>query len=166
MLLTTQGIQAKIKAADLAGVKEAQAGSEVQEEMEEEAAQMMNRFGEEAQQPGQPQFVFVATLSHSDREKAMSEAFTKAKAQAAGLAKAAGVPLGPLVGLSGTCRGQSAAGANFGGYGQSNRFAIIAQMMGQQAGTGFEEKPDEAMSVEPGTLKFTCAATVLFQVGK
>ena len=90
----------------MAGVKEAQAGSEAQEEMEEEAAQMMNRFGEEAQQPGQPQFVFVATLSHSDREKAMSEAFTKAKAQAAGLAKAAGVPLGPLVGLSGTCRGQ------------------------------------------------------------
>jgi uncharacterized protein YggE len=164
LLLTTQAIQAKIKAADLAGTKEKDALSEAQEEMEEEAAQMMNRFGEEAAQPGQPQFVFVATLAKSDREKAMSEAVAKAKSHAAELAKAAGVQLGPLVGLAGRCRGQTPTGVH--PYDQSNRFAIVAQMMGQQSGTSFEEKPDEAMGLDPGTVKFTCVATVLFQVAK
>jgi hypothetical protein len=166
LLLLSQGIEEKIKAADLAGGKEAEKLAPEEQELEEEAAaQMANRYGQQEQQPGQPQFVFVATLPKEDREKAMTEAFANAKKQAAELAKAAGVELGPLIGLSGHCGGQSNFGG-FEGYDPSGQSQFLRQMVAQQTGEDPDAKQDEAMGTDPGKLKFVCYATVLFQVGK
>jgi uncharacterized protein YggE len=167
MLLKAQGIQENIKAADLAGSKEAEKLAPEEEEFEEEASQVANQFGEEAPQPGLPQFVFVAVLPKQDRQKAMSEAFAKAKAQAAELAQAAGVELGPLTGLAGSCAGQTSLGDEpFGRYGASGGSDVIRRMAANQTGEDSEEKQDEAMSADPSALRFTCYVTTLFQLGK
>ena len=166
LLLLTQGIQEKIKAADLSGSKEAEKLSPEEEEFEEEATQMMNQYNEEAKSAGQANFVFVAILPKEEREKAMAEAFANAKKQAAELAKAAGVNIGPLVGLSGHCGGQSNFGGGFNSYDPSGRMEALQQMMSQGADENPNEKLDETIGADPGTLKFTCTAGILYQIGK
>ncbi len=165
LLIMAQGIQDKINAADLAGTKEAEKLSAEEQEFEEEASQMMNRFGQEAAQPGQPHFVFVAVLPKEEREKAMTEAVANAKQRAAELAKAAGVELGPLIGLAGHCGGQTDF-SSFGSYDPSGRSEFLRQIVMQQRGDDSEGDQNEAISPDPGTLKFNCYATVLFQLGK
>ncbi len=165
LLLLSQDIEEKLKADDLAGSKEAETLAPEEQEFEEEATQMAGRFGQQEQPAGQPQFVFVAVLPKEDREKAMAEAFADAKKKAAELTKAAGVELGPLIGLTGHCGGQSNFGG-FEGYDPTGRMQLLRQMIAQQTGEGPDAKPDEAMGTDPGALKFVCYATVLFQVGK
>jgi hypothetical protein len=170
LMLLSQHLQDKIKAADLSGSKEAEKLSPEEEEFEEEANQMSNQFGEEAQQSNQPQFVFVAVLPKAERQKAMAEAFVKAKADAAELAKAAGVELGPLVGLSGGCSGQANLGENpyYSRYGSSFAYAL-SQMAGEQTGESSGEKgekPDESIGTDPSALKFSCTVAAMFQMGK
>ena len=166
LLVIARNIEEKIKAADLSGAKEAEKLSPEEQELEEEAAQAMNQSGEEQMQPGQPQFVFVAVLAKEDREKALKEAFAMAKMHAAELAKAAGVGLGPLVGLSGQCSGQSNFNNGFGGYDPSGRMQFLQQMVAQQSGDGADAKEDEAVGTDPSSLKFACYAAVQFQFGK
>jgi hypothetical protein len=172
LLILSQGIQEKIKAADLSGSKEVEKLTPEEEEFEEEASQMSNQMGDESQpQPGQPQFLFAAVLPKAERQKGMAEAFAKAKTEAAELAKAAGVELGPLVGLSGGCSGQAAFGespfARYGGYNNPN---VLPQMIAEQSGESSAEqpegKPDEALGTDPSALKFTCAVSAMFQLGK
>ena len=169
-MLMVRQLEEKIKAADLAGVKESQKLSPDEEEFEEEAAQMAGHFGgEEQAAPGQPQFVFVATLPKQERQKALAEAVAKANQQAAELAQAAGVELGPLVGLSGACSGQINADdegmtINYGPYGGQGLLRRV--LMARQTGQDFEGRQDEAMGTDPSTLKFTCNVAALFQIGK
>ncbi len=153
LLLLAQRLQDKIKAADLSGSKEAEKLSPEEQEFEEEANQMSSQFGEEQQQPGQPQFMFVAVLPKAQRQKAMAEAFAKAKAQAAELAQAAGVEIGPLVGLSGGCSGQSNLGENpyYSRYSSGYSY-LLRQMIAGQTGESSgdkEEKPDESIGADP-----------------
>jgi uncharacterized protein YggE len=164
-LLMAQALQEKIKAADLTGRKEAQELSPEEEELAEEANRMVNeRFGEQQAQQDQAQFVFVARLSKEDRKKAMADAFAKAKANAAELAAAAGTELGPLVGLSGSCSGQSNFGENeYNQYSPGSRWRQIAA---QQAGDDSGAKQDEAFSNEPDKLSFGCSVTASFALGK
>ncbi len=163
VLLMAQDIEEKVKAADLAGSKETEKLSPEEEELEEEAAQAANQSGnDEGQQPRQPQFLFIAVLSEQDRRKAMADAAVKARQQAAELAAAAGVELGPLVGLSGGCSGQvNVADDNGNGPFYSGR-----RMFAQLATEDFAEKQDESAGTDPSTLKFTCSVTALFQLGK
>jgi hypothetical protein len=166
-MLLAQGLQEKIKAADLAGGKEVEKLSPEEEELAEEANQMMAQSGEESPQVGQPRFMYLATLSKEERQKAMSEAFANAKTQAADLAKAAGVELGPLVGISGSCSGQNNfTNGMYNRYGGSEESEYLRMMIAQQTGEDPDAKQEEAMSSEPGMLKFNCYATVLFQLGK
>jgi hypothetical protein len=171
MLVIAQGIQDKIKAADLAGVKEKDSDTPAaeEEEVSEEASQMANQFGgEQQEQPGEAHFMYVATLPKAEREKAMAEAFKRANQEAGNIAKAAGVTPGPLVGLSGVCSGQGENGENnFMGYDPSGTGSFMRRMLAQQAGGNSDEKQDEeAMSAEPSMLRFNCCATVVFQIGK
>jgi hypothetical protein len=171
LLLLSQRLQEKIKAADLSGSKEAEKLSAEEQEFEEEASQMTTQFGmgEEQQQPNQPQFVFVAVLPKAERQKGMAQAFVKAKAQAAELAQAAGVELGPLVGLSGGCSGQSGENpyARY-GYGGGSDFLrqMMAERTGESPGEKQEEKPDESVGADPSALKFNCTVAAMFQMGK
>jgi uncharacterized protein YggE len=126
--------------------------------------------GEEASQPGQPVLVFVAVLSPQERQKAMADAVAKAKQRATDLAKAAGVEIGPLVGLTGSCTGQISAddegmaavpyAVSYGGA------EMLRRMLGRQTGDGSEEKKDESIGANPGSLSFTCCVTAVFQLGK
>ena len=172
LLLLSQRLQDKIKAADLSGSKETEKASAEEEEFEEEASQMSNQFGEDSQQqPNQPQFLFVAMLPKAERQKAMAEAFVKAKAQAAELAHAAGVELGPLVGLSGGCSGQNSLGENpyFSRYGSAFPDVVcqmIAEQTGDASGDKSDEKPDETIGADPSALKFSCTVAAMFQMGK
>jgi lysophospholipase L1-like esterase len=173
LLLLSQGIEEKIKAADLAGSKEAEKLSPEEEEFEEEASQMANQSGEEAQRPGQPQFMFVAELPKQERQKAMAAAFAKAKERAAELAKAADVELGPLVGLTGNCFAQSNIGDNpYARYAalaeaENGQFSpAIPQFGADTDGDPSVEKPDEALGADPSDLKFHCNVAAVFQLGK
>ena len=170
LLLLSQRLQDKIKAADLSGAKETEKASAEEEEFEEEASQMTSQFGEE-QQPNQPQFLFAAMLPKAERQKAMAEAFVKAKAQAAELAHAAGVELGPLVGLSGGCSGQNSFNENpylsrYNSGFQSIVAQMIAEQTGDSSGDKSEEKPDETIGADPSALKFNCSVGAMFQMGK
>ena len=110
--------------------------------------------------------MFVAVLPKADREKALKEAFAIAKTGAAELAKAAGVGLGPLVGLTGQCSGQSNFNSGFEGYDPSGRMQFLRQMVAQQTGEAPDAKEDEAVGTDPSSLKFVCYAAVQFQLGK
>ena len=169
--MLAQGIQDKIKAADLAGAKEAEKLSPEEEELAEEAAKMMaSSSARRRRSPASRTSCSSPCFPKEDREKAMAEAFAKAKAQAAELAKAAGVGLGPLLGVSGSCTGQSNIGGNefneYSRYGGSSPLANIRQLMAQQTGEDPTETQNEAMSTDPGTLAFTCCVTATFGLGK
>ena len=168
-MLAAQAIEEKINAADLSGSKEAQKLSPEEEELAEEASRMASeRYDQSAPQPDQVQFVFVARLSDEDRRKGMADAFVRAKTNAAELAAAAGVKLGPLVALSGHSGGQSGVGENeYGGYdGSQGPFANFRRFLAEQGGDDADAKPDEAMSAEPATIRFTCLVSASFGLGK
>ena len=125
------------------------------------------RNNDSSAQPDAPQFVFVAKLSKEDRKKAMADAFAKAKANATELAAAAGVELGPLVGLSGYCSGQSSVNENE--YDGSPQFGFTTRYrrsMVQQTGEEPGTKPDEAVGSEPDTLNFAACVTASFGLKK
>lgn len=164
MLVMAQTLQEKIKSVDLAGSKEAEKLSPEEEELAEEAAQMMESSGEQRMPAGQPYFMFIAKLSQADREKLLGEAFAKAKAQAADLAKAADVELGPLMGLSGQCGGQR----NFGEeeYNPYNDPSSIRQMLVRQNAEGADETRYEAMGNDPAAISFYGTVQANFRLGK
>ena len=164
LLLAADAVREKIKAADLAGGKDApKLSPEEQELAEEMAAQSPNMGGDEEQaKPGEPHFLFVARLSPQDRQTAQAEAFTKAKAQAGELAKAAGAGLGPMTGLSGE------AGGGMNGYNPSWRYNPygrndeLLQQIAQLAGS--DEQPDETMAPKPDGIGFDFVVSAAFTV--
>jgi hypothetical protein len=163
LLLAVQGIEEKIKAADLSGSQELQKLSPEEEELAEEAKQAMGRYGEQPPQLGQATFLYVAVLSKQDRQKAMAEAFKKATAEAAELAKAAATELGPMIGLSGGCNPQRNYGDDEGGYSGRGAFQELRQRLEQAGESG--EKQYEAFGSNPGPLSFNCFVTVTFALG-
>ncbi len=163
LLVLAQGIEEKIKAADLSGSQEVQKLSPEEEELAEEAKQAMGRYGEQQQPLGQPTFLFVAVLSKQDRQKATADAFKKAAAGAADLAKAAGVGLGPLIGLSGGCTGQRNFGDDDNPYSRGGFIpAELRQIIVGEPGGDAGEKPTEALSSNPSPLSFNCFVTATF----
>ncbi len=171
LLLAAEGWREKVKAAELAGGKEApKLSPEEQEVAEEMAAQAASNGGneEEPVKPGEPHFVFVARLSPQDRQTALAEAFTKAKAQAAELAKAAGAGFGAMTGLSGD-GGTGGMGA-LAGMNASWRYNPYAarenyewlQQVAQTAGG--EEQQGEAMAPKPDGIAFDFAVNATFAV--
>lgn len=98
-MLAAHALQEKIKAADLAGLKDAKPTTPQEEEVAEELAGLgddpreMMRGGPK---PGEPVFLFVSKVSAAERSKALADAFHKAKLEAGQLAQAAGMELGAL----------------------------------------------------------------------
>jgi len=166
LLLLAHGIEEKIKAADLSGGKEAEKLSPEEEELAEEARQTISRYGEQQQPLGQPFFLFVAEIDKPDRQKAMAEAFAKAKTQATDLAKAAGVELGQLIGLGGGCSGDNSFGEQrYNSY--SNRGILSeVQEMATEGNEDSDQKRYEALSTTPGPLAFKCYLTATFALAK
>ena len=158
---------------DLAGVKETEKLSPEEQELAEEAAspdaQQTEVYsdGQAAPPPGQPNFLFVAHISDADRDKAMAEAYGKAKANAALLAKAAGRSLGPLSGLSGNNSNHSLSDEEaFSSYGPGN-YAIMQMrnMVAQRNAAAAEDQSAEVVGTNPTSLSFDFAIQAVFTLG-
>ncbi len=163
LLLAVESLKKEIKDADITGRKEAEELSAEEEELAEELEAMMSNSGEGKVPIGEPQFVYVAHISDEERNAAMAEAFTKAKEQATQLAKAAGIKLGPLVGLSGQGGGNNSFGNDrmFGGMGY-RRQQYIQQLIGAGGMSGMTAKPNEAISTNAGPITFQFIVTASF----
>jgi len=168
LLIAVHGLQEKIKGADLAGMKEAEKLSPEQEEMLEEMeqqAEMMNSYGNETPKPGEPIFMFVSRIPEAEREKAIAEAFQKAKTQASKLAKAAGTELGALKSLSANSTSGNANAYN--NYGYNSRQWRAMQMAGigqSEDEEGEGANPTEALGAEPGPVKFHVTVMAAFDL--
>jgi uncharacterized protein YggE len=164
LLVVVETLREKIKAADVAGTKNAEKASSEEEEEAEEAAGMSRSFGGEEQvKPGEPMFVFVAPIPAEQQTKALAQAFAKAKAQAEQMAAAAGVTLGPLASLANSQN----AGMNFGGaygYRQQQQLQRLMELglVGEDGET--EESPQEAVSPDAHKLSFAVTVTASFAV--
>jgi uncharacterized protein YggE len=168
LLVAVHGLQEKIKSADLAGMKDSDKLTPEQEEMlEEMEAQSFGRYNSnEGPKPGEPVFLFVGRIAEGERDKALAEAFQKAKVQAARLSKAAGVELGGLKSLS--ARSTSGDANNY-GYNNYNSSAYRMMQMARQSqmtGDDDDENSTEALGVEPGPVKFNVTVTAAFSLGE
>lgn len=167
LLLATEALKEKVTAADLAGTKQTEELSPEEAELAEEMAAMMSDQGEEQVPVGKPHFVYVARISEADRDRAMAEAFGKAKLQAGQLARAAGIGLGPLVGISGAGGGQSSYGndSSYLSYGYA-RQEYLGRLVGMEATSGMAEAPGEAVATDPSELVFRFHVGANFRLEK
>ncbi len=152
LLLQADAIRNQVKEADLAGTADEEEVSPEMQEMLEEMAGMRHHYDETPVKEGEPVFLFVARISDADRQKAMAEAFAKAREQAQSLARAAGVGLGPLVSLAGHDGGESDL---MGGHYNYEYQAYMRRMVGRSAlemTTG--QDAFEAVSTRPEALSF------------
>jgi len=165
LLLAAHALMEKVQAADLAGMKDAEKLSPEEEELFEEMNSMSRRSSDEPIPPGQPYFLYVARISEKDRQQALAEAFAKAKAQAAQLAQAAAVPLGPLVALS----GQGGGGSNTSTedeYSGGPYRQYMRRLRMQQAVDNPDEQASEAVGMDPDSLTFMFMVNASFALGK
>lgn len=163
LLVAATALQDKIKAADLAGAKEAsQLTPEEQEALEEMESQGYNPYGDQVAKPGEPIFLFVAAIADADREKAEAEAYQKAKQNAARLAKAAGAGLGKLQSLAGTSQpgvDESEYANPYGGY----NMAAYRMLQAMQAG-GQPDSESEAIGTTPAKVIYRVTMTAGFEL--
>ena len=160
LLVTSKKLQDAIKAADLAGAKDAEEPSPEEAELSEEMDEMTSDFNnQQGPKPGEPVFVFVAKISAADREKAMAEAFRSAKQDAAQLAKAAELELGSLRSLQGS--GGVDAGDAAEDYRMLYNTPFGRAMQRQMAGHGHT---GEAIGAGPGMLKYKVTVNATFAV--
>lgn len=163
LLTAVHPIQEKVKAADLAGSKEAEKLTPEQEELLEEAEGNFGFNSSDEPKPGEPVFMFVSRVSDDERQKALGEAFEKAKAQASRLAAAAGVQLGGLKSLSSDNTGGidlDGSGLQYGSY----AYRAYQLMQRQQMTSNTKENEAEAASVEAGPLKYVVSLTAAFGI--
>lgn len=165
-LLAAHSLQEKVKAANLAGHDDTEKLSPEEEELAEEMAEMGPFSGEEEVKPGTPHFVYVARITEEDRDQAMAEAFGKASANAARLARAAGARLGPLVGLSGHGSGSGEESAYYGSpYGYEYQ-QYVQRLMGHRRHSGAAQEENETVGSDPGSLGFVFSVNAVFALEK
>jgi uncharacterized protein YggE len=164
-MIVAHELQEKIKAADLGGLKELAKLSPQDEEAAEEAQAMAQmQGGEEQPKRGEPVFLFVSKVPEAERSKALTEAFEKARREAARLARAAGAELGPLYRLEG--QGQQNGGQDAAASVNPYMYAYMQQARAGQQGSA-EGQADEMTGVLPGkvTLRVTVTATFTLKPG-
>ncbi len=138
--------QEKVNAADLAGLNEKKTLTPEEEELAEEAAEMMGGYDGEAN-PAEPTFYFVGRISKEARHEATKEAFAKARSAAETLAAAAGAKLGKLSSLGESASPGVRPSYGYSAYGYNARFQALQQaMLGED---GEEQPSDEAISPSP-----------------
>ena len=161
LLLAVHPIQEKIKAADLAGSKEAEKLTPEQEELLEEAAQEYGYDGSDESKPGQPVFLFVSRVADAERDQALADAYDKARKQASRLASAAGAQLGRLKSLN-SHESSANDSDEYGGGGFNFSYRQMQMLNRRQANS--EKDENEAFAVQPGPVKFLVTVTASFEV--
>jgi uncharacterized protein YggE len=166
LLIVTTALQDKIKAADLAGAKEqSKLSPEEQEIADELAAEQMSMYdGDDTPKPGEPLFMFTASISADDRDKLLAEGYKKAREQAARLAKAAGAELGLLRSLGNNEVDASDEALMNNPYGGGNASYRMMQMMrAGRAGFGSEELT-EAVGAQVGKVTYRVMVNASFEL--
>jgi uncharacterized protein YggE len=163
ILLESYALKQKIKAAELMGKKEAEQLTPEEEEQAAEMAEVARSQGEDPQAGSEPQFLFVARITEEERKTAFAEAFAKSQKNGAELAKAAGVELGPLAGLTGQGRGSQSFGEE--NYGYSSGY-YQRQMRMQLMGDDPEQQVNEAVAADPEAIMFSFGVNAVFKMGK
>ncbi len=160
-LVAAHQLQEKIKSADLAGMKELEQLKADDEELAEEMAEadMMGMYNQGQPRPGEPVFLFVAKVTEQERDKALAEAFQKAKREAGRLARAAGAELGTLGNLHSSSQSSSGDATNPYDYG---RYMQVARMSG--LGGDGEESATEAVGAQPGQVSLRISVTASFSL--
>lgn len=160
MLLACHALQEKIKAADLGGLKEAEKLSPKEEELAEEMeemSRMMQQTGEPRR--GEPTFLYVCKIPAGEREKALKEAYKKAADQAARLATAAGVEVGPLQSLNSHSQVDASDMSEMNPY-----YAQAARMYMARGSSGGEDEQDEAVGMSPAKVGWKVTVNATFQI--
>lgn len=161
LLLRADTIRRQVEEASLAGEADDEELSPEEQELAEEMAAMPGRYGQPQIEPGEPFFLFVARITEAERQKAMADAFAKAKENAQSLAAAAGRELGPLVSLAGEGGGRSNIGSGSFGYEYAN---YIQQMIGRVEGPASGQEADraEAIARDANAIKFGFLVRAMF----
>ncbi|MCA9006517.1 MAG: SIMPL domain-containing protein [Planctomycetaceae bacterium] len=160
LLLATQPLQKKIKDADVGGIKAASQLSPEEQEIMEEMGEI-SMYGDEGEsKPGEPVFFYAALISQQEEDKALGEAYQKARSQAARLAKAAGYELGKLSSISSDA-GSSTQESE---YGYSSAYYTIARRL--QAAENSKDSQAEAVSVLPGQVKYEVNVMAGFELNE
>jgi len=166
LLIFSEALKEKVKAADIAGAKEKPKLTPEEEELAEEMAEMMPGSSGQEIPIGEPHFLYVARITEEDREKAMADAFAKAKANAQQLAKTADIPLGRLLGISGggsTSTDYDQSGLYSGGMDYERQNYIRQLVAGQQ---NQEDSKNETLGADPESLGFQFAVYATFALEK
>lgn len=142
-------LKKKIEAADLGGIANRERTPEEEELMEEAAAMgYMGMGGDEAMtKPGVPSFMAVAKITDQQQLDLLTEAVSKARANAARLARAAGTGLGELESISATGIGFDPTDS-----GSYSRFYMYQMMANPSQDAAAAD--DEAVSVQPGPVTY------------
>lgn len=156
LLVVAHGLQEKIKAADLSGLKEIQKLSPQEEEAVEEGQMMMHSGNPNEVKPGEPTFVFVCPITEAERAKALAEAFQKARKDALGLAQAAGETLGALRNLS-----TAEANADPSEYGGNMQYYYMMQRFRTASGN-VPAQALEAVGMQPGKVSYRTMLSASF----
>lgn len=163
LLLESQDLQDKIKAADLPGSKSDKSLTPEQEEIVEEN-QGMNNNGEGQPNPRDPVFSFVCKISDEDCDAARAAAFKKARDDAQRLAKAAGVELGSIRLIGGSAApappGDRNAEIYAAMYPQQMMYYQMLQQQQQQQGGASDAQ--EAVGTQPGKVGYRVTVYVSF----
>jgi hypothetical protein len=162
LLIATAALQEKIKAADLAGSKE---DSKLSPDEEELLAEMESSgyggYGAELPKPGEPTFHFYTAITDVEREKALGEAFKKAKENAARVAKAAGCELGKLASLNETETGADSDADRSVYERDPNAYQILQSL---RSSRGDDSGPAEGIGVQPGKVTYRVSVHAAFEL--
>jgi hypothetical protein len=115
--------------------------------------------GEEEPKRGEPTFLFVRKISEEERDKALTEAFGKAKKEAGRLARAAGAELGALQQLGG--QNMSRDIEDFSGM-YDPYYGRRLRQMREPCGSDGEQQNLEAAGVQPGKVAYRVVVSASF----
>ncbi|QDT41963.1 hypothetical protein Pan241w_20430 [Gimesia alba] len=158
LLLTTHPLQKKIKDADLGGLKAASKLSPEEQEIMEEMGERAMYGGDGEAKPGEPVFSFASPISQEEEDKALAEAFQKARSQASRLSKAAGYELGKLNSIS----SDAGSSGEENEYGYRSAYYSVARSL--YSAENSEDSQAEAVSVLPKQVKYHVTVTAGFEL--
>jgi hypothetical protein len=163
-LVATSELEDQVREADLAGQKEAEKlSAEEKEEAEEGELEAPTYYGgEEGPKPGDPVFIYVATVTDEEKAKLLADAFAKAKENATRLAQAAGAQLGALQFLNG---GENAAYSDYETYaGYGGQYRQYAYQLMQRIRGAQSEEDVEAVGMQPGQVSTKMHVSASFAI--
>jgi hypothetical protein len=165
-VILTHALEKRIKTADLGGLKDMKQASPQDEELaQEQVGEEMDPDQAHQPKPGEPAIFYVSPIPVKDRERALAEAFKKAKRHAGHLANAAGAELGPIHHIEDS----SPSNSQMEDYsGMENpfmyRYMQRTQDWTRESNGGDDRESTEAIGLEPGKVVFRVVLSASFEL--